>query len=484
MNPAFNYPKPSIRVQPSIPTSYSRSATVVEDGSASSVNPWRDFDDGGGGEARYHQSAGSNARRHRASASTSSAASNGSGSQRYGHAPTYQSRPASSPPTSATYPIDSSSMSISTHDDESKGFSKHLPTPTHTPTHEPFLATSFHNFNPQVHPDSTTLAAHLAMKQALLDHHSSLGLMEEDTPGFTHSGRHSVSSYEQSPATPLTVYEDFADERFKASASTGEIESHEFIQSWMEEYLRFDDEPDVNSNSSNVGVGGRQTTVPKFERTMTEIYADELYNPMDATSAPPPPPPQPSQSRNGGNSLLLLSPYRNVVNELLHAANEARCQSPADSATRAVSPFRNGSPLAPLSYDNSSSHMRMASATSAREQQKSQADAFAMKRQHEESRAKDDIATGGHVGLSSRAGRLKDAALSRRWCLRPPTPPARQRQRALPGSDAGPTVPELAAILRWWHQRSDLQLAQRPKDGIVATAIAIRSTRGARCDAG
>ncbi|KAF2740710.1 hypothetical protein EJ04DRAFT_163660 [Polyplosphaeria fusca] len=93
----------------------------------------------------------------------------------------------------------------------------HLPTPTHTPTHDSFYHSNINNFTSSAGPiDSTTMAAHLSLKQALMDQH----VPEEDVPGFGHSARHSVSSYgHDSPATPHTSHGDDYDDRFKMPPS-------------------------------------------------------------------------------------------------------------------------------------------------------------------------------------------------------------------------------------------------------------------------
>jgi hypothetical protein len=80
-------------------------------------------------------------------------------------------------------------------------------------------------------------------------------------------------------------------------------------------------------------------TVPKLDRTMTDIYSDELYNPnFSITSMSPS---QPSQTN--------MSPNHEVFAQRLQAANSqhlSATHSPG-SIPRGRSPFRQGSPLAP-----------------------------------------------------------------------------------------------------------------------------------------
>ncbi len=346
MSDALNCTNPSIRLQQSTPVNVSSAAPAQQSmlvASRPSPHRWTGYDAAfDAGSIRTPPES----RRHRRAPSSSSL----SASSVYDHPSAYNQnmRAELSPPTSAGYAVESS------HDDESKGFQKHLPTPTQTPTQDTFLAPAYQTFNPQLNPETTM--AHLAMKQALMDQHS---VADDDTPGFSHSGRHSVSSYGQSPATPRTVYDDCGDERFKF-ASNGMIPSPSSSPEWTNEYLRVDD-ADV-----------LRQTVPKFERTMSEIYGDELYNPLSSV-----PPPAPS-----AKNPALLSPYRSVINDRINAANEARSQSPTSTASRAVSPFRNGSPLAPAGRMFGSPRARLGSASSAREQQ-DEAEALAMKGQQE-----------------------------------------------------------------------------------------------------
>jgi hypothetical protein len=82
--------------------------------------------------------------------------------------------------------------------------------------------------------------------------------------------------------------------------------------------------------------------MPKLDRTMSDIYQDELYNPLTSSTAHYPPIPKAQNN--------LLSPHHNVFSERLQAANKehitaARAKSPAAtiSRERIPSPFRQGS---------------------------------------------------------------------------------------------------------------------------------------------
>lgn len=82
--------------------------------------------------------------------------------------------------------------------------------------------------------------------------------------------------------------------------------------------------------------------MPKLDRTMTDIYSDELYSPsFTITSASP-----------AAQSQLAMSPTNDLFAQRLQAANSqhlSATQSPTSSSSH--SPFRHGSPLAPVLND-------------------------------------------------------------------------------------------------------------------------------------
>lgn len=138
-----------------------------------------------------------------------------------------------------------------------------------------------------------------------------------------------------------------------------------------------------------------QRVVPKLDRTISDIYQDELYNPSFSQPAPQQ---MTQQQQQQAFSSAYLQPHQhqqqhpNMVNERLQAANQARSASPGNlDKLRAVSPFRHGSPFATGSsaYGQSSSHMQSAADT--RRQQKAVADAVAL--QQHRSRANDSQPT-------------------------------------------------------------------------------------------
>lgn len=119
-------------------------------------------------------------------------------------------------------------------------------------------------------------------------------------------------------------------------------------------------------------------TVPKLDRTMTDIYSDELYNPnFSITSMSPS---QPSQTT--------MSPNHEVFAQRLQAANSqhlSATHSPV-SISRGRSPFRQGSPLAPapaqdFPQQQTANHMRFNTAQHMREKRKAEQDAAQALRQ-------------------------------------------------------------------------------------------------------
>lgn len=115
--------------------------------------------------------------------------------------------------------------------------------------------------------------------------------------------------------------------------------------------------------------------VPRLDRTMTDIYGDELYNPNFAITSS-----SPSQQH------LAMSPHNDIFNQRINAANSQHlsANSPSSSASRDRSPFRTGSPLAPSpGHDFITSHSALPfnSAQRMREQARAQHEAQVFRHQ-------------------------------------------------------------------------------------------------------
>ncbi len=130
-----------------------------------------------------------------------------------------------------------------------------------------------------------------------------------------------------------------------------------------------------------------RSNTPQLDRTMSDVYQDELYNPSMAQAVPSSQPRQQTQ----GNT---VSPHRNAFSDLLQVANTghltARSGSPAVNISRQRSPFRESSQFAVEGgYSNPSSPAgatRLTSAAQLRQQQKLEADAHAYAQHHPPSR--------------------------------------------------------------------------------------------------
>ena len=127
-----------------------------------------------------------------------------------------------------------------------------------------------------------------------------------------------------------------------------------------------------------------RSSTPQLDRTMSDVYQDELYNPalgQPASSS------QPRQQQAQGNA---VSPQRSTFSNLLQVANDghltARSVSPAVTISRQRSPFRESSKYAADGgYSNPSSPAgatRLTSAAHLRMQQKLEADAHAYAQHH------------------------------------------------------------------------------------------------------
>ena len=129
-----------------------------------------------------------------------------------------------------------------------------------------------------------------------------------------------------------------------------------------------------------------RSSTPQLDRTMSDVYQDELYNPEMAQSAPS------SQSRQQSQGNIGSS-HRSAFSDLLQVANTghltARSASPAVNVSRQRSPFRESSQFAVEGYSNPSSPAgatRLTSAAQLRQQQKLEADAHAYAQHHPPSR--------------------------------------------------------------------------------------------------
>ena len=343
-----DFASPAIRVQQSTPTpqplsSGYQSSMLSSSTAGSGLEGWNSYGNIQGQSLQtpvHTQNKG-----HQRASSSSSV---GSSASHYQPAPTTSYQYVARPETAHLHCNPMSFADIS-----SRSFSNNLPTPSHTPTQDSFASQNTFNSYAQNNTNmDQTMAAHMSMKQALMD-------QGDDVPDFAHSARQSVSSYD-SPATPHTALDE-SDIKMPANGETFCT-----VSPWLfNQFCTYDESPDTR----------QQPTVPKFERTYTDIAADNFYDPNAAT-APSAQQPKPTQSS-------LLSPYRSNTTEnvqrALQAAQYARSHSPNSTASRGDSPFRKGSPYHQPSHSFNSPMLGTAAAT--REQNRQADAAYAMKSQ-------------------------------------------------------------------------------------------------------
>lgn len=204
-----------------------------------------------------------------------------------------------------------------------------LPTPTQTPTKNSFS----HQTSPHLqHHQDINLPTSMALSQAVLQQHHIMDNNMSHIP--QHAGRQSFSM--QEPATPMTAVSDYHDNG-RRTVHAGENASSN-VDAWLAEYLRSGNDIDTMTNSM----------VPKFERTLTDAYNDELYFEQHMPSAQ-------SQAQSS-----YLMPQNPMVQERLHDARMARTASSSTNQSGPLSPFKATSPFlhSPSTYGQQNHPMR------------------------------------------------------------------------------------------------------------------------------
>jgi protein RPN4 len=221
-------------------------------------------------------------------------------------------------------------------------------TPVHTPSQEHFLVPQYSGYYSNNH----LVGGIYNMANDGLPKLNNGPEMLSAPEYNNNSGRPSIASVasHESPSTPPT----YDDQRSK----NGEISSS--VDFWLNEYLQLCD-----------NTAYRQA--PKLDRTMTDAYEDELYNPSFQISAP----------TTSTTMSSARSPQNDIFTQRLLAANNqhlsaSSSQIPLTIPSRDTSPFRRGSPLAPSANTFGNG---FASATSMRERQKAENDARVLQQQ-------------------------------------------------------------------------------------------------------
>lgn len=364
--PSSAYFNPAIRIQqstptPQLPASFPQNNPMLA--TDATLDNWHAFNNVPGTTQSLQTPLQSHtARTHQRASSSSSVGSVGSQYQPIGSSASYPYVAFSENSPSRSAAVDSRSMFMAdAYSRALSNTSNHLPTPTHTPTQDSFInSNSFSTYTPASAGMDSTMAAHMSMKQALMDQH----IPDEDVPGFVHSARHSVSSYgHDSPATPHTAQGEDMDFKMPTNGET----LHK-VDSWIfNQFIAYDDDADMRA-------------MPKFERTFTDVAADYSFDASSVTQTPSIP-----QNKPAANTLL--SPWRSnnnpndIVQRSLQAAQIARSHSPSSTASRSDSPFRRGSPYRQTTSSFNSPRLAVGSAAAAREQKAEVDAAYAMKTQ-------------------------------------------------------------------------------------------------------
>lgn len=184
---------------------------------------------------------------------------------------------------------------------------QHLPTPSHTPKSD------------SQHMDAKTAPRHPSLPRVESSHASMrFVLSHQDVAQKIETNednrRANRSAGREAPLTPRTLSGD----DFEAHGGQAAVGESELLD-------------DIFSTSLFEDAASRH--VPKFDRTMSDIYQDELYNPNSVTSAQPAP-------SSSGYAQSYLNPQQNLINQRLNEAHMGRAYM---SDARQPSPFRPGS---------------------------------------------------------------------------------------------------------------------------------------------
>jgi len=216
-------------------------------------------------------------------------------------------------------------------------------TPEHTPLQEHFLSPNYAFYSVNSQP-----AQHNNLKRVAGD--------AELMPARVASG-----GGDSVPTTPPS---------YASAERPKNGESISSVDSWLTQYLQLCDDAAYRS------------AMPRLDRTMSDVYRDELYNPnIQFTSAAPAP----------TQALAASMPQNDVFAQRLLAANNqhlsAGHRAPLAIPSRERSPFRQGSALAPPTTSfgarPAQSNVMFGTAAHMREQQKAENDARALQQQLE-----------------------------------------------------------------------------------------------------
>ncbi|KAF7907963.1 hypothetical protein BELL_1157g00010 [Botrytis elliptica] len=232
-------------------------------------------------------------------------------------------------------------------------------TPAHTPLQENFFSSQY--THPSQYQNQNNLP--FAMLNDGLPRLTGNELMS--APEIYHSqgsSRPSLTTVasNDSPSTPPAC----EDERQQFGMTSS-------VDSWLNEYLLSSDFKASHRTSPH--------QMPKLDRTMTDAYNDELFNPNISMISAPSTTPASTQTTSNLSNDIFTQRLQAANNGHLSTQREASVLSP-----RQRSPFQAGSPLAPTPGYNAH-NMGFGTAKHMREQQKAEDDALAMQVQYERS---------------------------------------------------------------------------------------------------
>ncbi|KAF7950421.1 hypothetical protein EAE96_007707 [Botrytis aclada] len=231
-------------------------------------------------------------------------------------------------------------------------------TPAHTPIQENFFSAQY------THPNQYQIQNNLpfTMLNDGLPRLSGNELMSASeiyhSQGSSRPSLTTVASND-SPSTPPE------DERQQFGMTSS-------VDSWLNEYLLSSDFKASHRTSPH--------QMPKLDRTMTDAYNDELFNPNISMISAPSTTPASTQTTSNLSNDIFTQRLQAANNGHLSTQREALVLSP-----RERSPFQPGSPLAPTPGGYNAHNMGFGTAKHMREQQKAKDDALAMQVQYERS---------------------------------------------------------------------------------------------------
>ncbi|KAF7717489.1 Transcriptional regulator RPN4-like protein [Penicillium ucsense] len=224
--------------------------------------------------------------------------------------------PARVPYSHKTSPLPSSNRSAPSGPASSNGHrrsdssAKPLPTPAQTPVQAQFMTAPYQNYeNPSW--DATTAESESAMRKAIME------------------------QQQQNQHTSPTQQQQQGDYSLAPSVSTVSHNSPVTPQTNLDEL-----EDTKTMTNDYAGNNAGMVSIPKLNRTMSDIFQDELFNPTIITNSQP--------AVKPANSHMVNS--RSMMADRLQAANQghlsARSGSPVLGIKRERSPFRHTSPFA------------------------------------------------------------------------------------------------------------------------------------------